>query len=64
MRFKKISSSDRVSMYAIAESESYERVQLINWLEENFPNEYELDMLHLTINTKAELLFALKWVCV
>jgi hypothetical protein len=51
-------------MYAIAESESYERVQLINWLEENFPNEYELDMLHLTINTKAELLFALKWVCV
>jgi len=67
MNLKKISGSDRASIYIMSPYEDLyadDYKKFINWLEEYCPNEYEIDHSYLTITAHAEVMLALTFECV
>lgn len=62
MQLKKISGSDRASIYIVSPyedlyAEDFDKFKL--WLHQYCPNEYDLDGKYLTITSRAETILAL-----
>lgn len=60
MKFKKVSQGQQVCLYALVEDvNSVEYSQLVEWLNAHCPGAYDLNCMHLAIESQAELFFEL-----